>query len=60
MPNIYIIMLLKKLNGNVWTISNLIPVYCIDKFGNKKQVRNQKLIKTYSIELFNFLKENEL
>jgi hypothetical protein len=48
---------IEKINGNVWTISNLIPVYCIDKFGNKKQVRNQKLIKTYSIELFNFLKE---
>ena len=48
--------IVKKINGNVWTISNSIPVYSIDKFGNKKQVRNQKLIKSYSIELFNFFK----
>jgi hypothetical protein len=49
--------IIKKIEGNVWKLSNSIPVYSIDRFGNKKQVKNQRLIKTYSIELFNFLKE---
>lgn len=49
--------IIKNIRGNVWRISNSISVYSIDKFNNKKQVKNQKLIKSYSIELFNFLKE---
>jgi len=53
----YLYSIIKRIKGNVWNVSDSTSSYSIDKFNNKKQVKNQKLIKTYSIELFSFLEK---